>query len=425
MSKYLIIGNSAGGVGAAEAIREVDKVGAIAIISDEPYPAYSRPLISEYLCGERNLEGMLYRPSDMYSRNHIETHLGKKVSKLHLENKQVELETGEKLNWEKLLLATGGTPIVPAMEGMGKRGIFTFTTLDDAKAIETMKGQARRVVVIGGGLIGMSVTEALVKLGLEVSVVELVGRVLSAILDEPASRLVEAALKSAGVKLFTGKTVKKILGRGANEEIVGGVELSDGQKLDCDLVIVAIGVSPRTQLAKDTAIKLNRGIVVDNYMATNSPGVYACGDVAEAYDYIYGAYRLTPIWPNAYMGGRVAGYNMAGKVTEYQGGTNANSLKYFGLPIVTAGMVNLPSKDGYEIISSADGNIYKKIVIKDDRIMGIVFMGDIQRSGVIFGLMREGVKVTSFKDNLLSENFGISCFPDEMRKNKLQRQGGK
>lgn len=422
MPEYLIIGNSAGGIGAAEAIREVDKSGAITIISDEPYPAYSRPLISEYLCGERNLEGMLYRPSDMYARNHIETHLGQKVAKLHLENRQAELDTGEKISWEKLLLATGGTPIVPAMEGMGRRGIFTFTTLDDAKAIEKLKGQARRVVVIGGGLIGMSVTEALVKLGLEVSVVELVDRVLSAILDEPASRLVEKALKDAGVKLFTGKTVKTILGRGANEEIVGGVELSDGQKVDCDLVVVAIGVSPRTQLVKDTAIKLNRGIVVDNHMATNCPGVYACGDVAEAYDYIYSAYRLTPIWPNAYVGGRVAGYNMAGKVTEYAGGTNANSLKYFGLPIVTAGMVNLPVKDGYEILSKAEGSIYKKIVLKENRIMGIVFMGDIQRSGVIFGLMKEGVKVSSFKDTLLSDNFGISFLPDELRKERFKPQ---
>ncbi|MBI4287125.1 MAG: NAD(P)/FAD-dependent oxidoreductase [Chloroflexi bacterium] len=420
MPEYLIIGNSAGGIGAVEAIREVDKDGAITIVSDEPYPAYSRPMISEYLCGERNLEQILYRPSDMYSRNHIDARLGKKVVKLHIDARQAELEGGEKIGWEKLLLATGGTPIVPAMEGMGKRGISTFTTLDDAKAIEALKGQARRAVVIGGGLIGMSVTEALVKLGLEVAVVELMDRVLGALLDEPASRLVETKLLSNGVKLYTDKTVKTIAGRGANDSIVGGVVLSDGQKLDCDLVIVAIGVSPRTQLVKDTLVKLNRGIVVDNHMATNVAGIHACGDVAEAYDYVYRTFRLTPIWPNAYVGGRVAGFNMAGKTTEYRGGTNANSLKYFGLPVVTAGMVNPPSKDGLEIISKAEGDVYKKVILKGGRIQGIVFMGDIQRSGIVFGLMRDGVDVTGFKDKLLSEDFGLSYLPESMRKEKIK-----
>ena len=421
MPEYLIIGNSAGGIGAVEAIRGVDAEGAITMVSDEPYPAYSRPLISEYLSEERSLKEMLYRPSAFYAQNHIETRLGQKLTKLYLETRQAELETGEKVSWGKLLLATGGAPIVPAMEGMGRRGIFTFTTLNDAKTIERLKGHIRKVVVIGGGLIGMSVTEALVKLRLEVSVVEMMDRVLSTILDEPASRLVEEALLREGVKLFTGRTVKTILGRGG-EEVVGGVVLSDGRKLVCDLVVVAIGVSPRTQLVKDTAIKVNRGILVDSHMATNVPGVYACGDVAEAYDHIYGTNRLTPIWPNAYLGGRVAGYNMAGKVTEYPGGTNANSLKYFGLPIVTAGLVNPPAQDGYEVLSKANGH-YKKVVLKDGRIVGIAFVGDIQRSGVVFGLMREGVEVTAFKDALLADNFGLSYLPDKMRQDKLKAHG--
>ena len=421
MPEYLIIGNSAGGIGAVEAIRGVDAEGAITMVSDEPYPAYSRPLLSEYLSEERSLKEMLYRPSAFYAQNHIETRLGQKLTKLYLETRQAELETGEKVSWGKLLLATGGAPIIPAMEGMGRRGIFTFTTLNDAKTIERLKGHIRKVVVIGGGLIGMSVTEALVKLRLEVSVVEMMDRVLSTILDEPASRLVEEALLREGVKLFTGRTVKTILGRGG-EEVVGGVVLSDGRKLVCDLVVVAIGVSPRTQLVKDTAIKVNRGILVDSHMATNVPGIYACGDVAEAYDHIYGTNRLTPIWPNAYLGGRVAGYNMAGKVTEYPGGTNANSLKYFGLPIVTAGLVNPPAQDGYEVLSKANGH-YKKVVLKDGRIVGIAFVGDIQRSGVVFGLMREGVEVTAFKDALLADNFGLSYLPDKMRQDKLKAHG--
>jgi NAD(P)H-nitrite reductase large subunit len=163
-TKYLSIGNSAGGIGAAEAIREVDRAGSITIISDEPYPPYSRPLISKYLTKERTLERMLFRPVDFYSQNNIVSLLGKKVKGLGLESHTAELNGDERVVWEKLLLATGGIPIVPRIEGIGKGGVFTFTTIDDAKAIDGFLDNADKAVVIGGGLIGISVTEALVRI---------------------------------------------------------------------------------------------------------------------------------------------------------------------------------------------------------------------------------------------------------------------
>jgi len=416
-TKYLIIGNSAGGIGAAEAIREVDREGSLTIVSEEPYPVYSRPLISKYLSGERTLDGMLYRPADFYQRNGITSVLGKAVSQLGLDSRTVELDNGDTIHWQKLLLATGGVPIFPRIEGSGKKGVFTFTTLDDAKAIDECLDKGNKAVVIGGGLIGISVTEALKKRGTEVTVVEMKERILNTILDEQASLMAEERIVQAGVRIIGSHTVSEVVG----EDWVTGVVLDDGREISCSLVVVAIGVFPRTELALNAGIGVNRGIVVDNRMATDCADVYACGDAVEAYDFVYYANRPTPIWPNAHIGGRVAGYNMAGVETEYAGGTAMNALNYFGLEIASAGIVIPPSEEEYEVLCRQNGSTYRKAVIKDDLLMGMVFVGDIERSGIVFGLMRDRVNVGSFKQAILSDDFGLAFLPREIWQERLER----
>jgi NAD(P)H-nitrite reductase large subunit len=414
-TKYLIIGNSAGGIGAAEAIREVDKKDALTIVSDEPYPAYSRPLISKYLTGERNLEEILFRPLDFYDQNNIIFLPGKKVSHLGLDHQSAQLEDGEQIAWEKLLLAVGGKPIFPRMKGSSKRGVFTFTNLDDAKEIDRFLDNARKAVVIGGGLIGISATEALIKRGVDVIVVEMKERILNTILDEQASLMAEEVLKQAGVEIIAGQTVAKVNGRGTVEEVI----LDNGTAIPCNLVVVAIGVLPRPELALDAKLEVNRGMVVDRHMATNHPRVYACGDVAEAYDFVYGDNRPTPVWPNAYVGGRIAGLNMAGVTDEYPGSTAINSLNYFGIDIASAGMPTAPNNNGYETISKQEGNIYQKVILKNDLIMGMIFVGNIEKSGIIFGLMRDRVNVESFKQSLLADDFGLAFFPRALWQERL------
>jgi NAD(P)H-nitrite reductase large subunit len=412
---YLIIGNSAGGIGAAEAIRQVDKKGALTIVSDEPYPAYSRPLISKYLTGERTLEEILFRPLDFYDQNNIVFLPGKEVSHLELDHQTAQLEDGEQIAWEKLLLATGGKPIFPRMKGSSKRGVLTFTNLDDARAIDRFLDNVKKAVVIGGGLIGISVTEALMKRGVNVIVVEMKEHILNTILDQQASLMAEEVIKQAGVEIIAGQTVVRVNGKGTVEEVI----LDNGAAIACDLVVVAIGVSPRPELALDAKLEINRGIVVDRHMATNHPGVYACGDVAEAYDFVYGENRLTPIWPNAYIGGRIAGLNMAGITDEYPGSTAINSLNYFGIGIASAGMSAAPNDDGYETISKQEGNIYQKVILKNDLIMGMIFVGNIEKSGIIFGLMRDRVNVESFKQSLLADDFGLAFFPRPLWQERL------
>ena len=238
---------------------------------------------------------------------------------------------------------------------------------------------------------------------------------MNTILDEHTSSLAEKAFRGAGIKVITGHTVVEISGNDSVTEAI----LNDGATIPCDLVIVAIGVLPRLDLVSNTEIKINRGVVVDQYMSTNCPNIYACGDVSESYDLVYDENRVIPVWPNAYMGGRVAGFNMAGVRTEYPASTSLNSLNYFGIDIVSAGLVTSLGED-YEVITRQENNLYKKVILKNGLISGLIFAGEIEQSGILFDLMKNSVVVEEFKQSLLSDDFGLASLPPELWKVKLQ-----
>ena len=420
MAKYLIVGASAAGIGAVEAIREMDPIGTITVISDESCTQYSRPMISDFVSGKADVQKMKCRTDDFWKENNAEARTGKKAVSLNLTEKTVSLEDGEKIVYEKLLLATGGKPFIPKMEGQDKDGVFTFTTIQDAQrlAAKIDSIQAKSAVVIGAGLIGISVTDALVKRGLKVTVVELQEKILSLLLDAKASDIVESVIREAGVNFATGQSVQKIVGKPENDGAVGGVILTKGDQIPCDLVIIAIGVIPRTELVTGTAVKINRGIVVDNFMQTNVADVYASGDVAEAYDFILNQNRLLPLWPLAVLEGRIAGYNMAGMKSTYAGGTNMSSLKYFGLPIVSIGLANPKEDPTLEIIVKQDANrnVYKKLVLKNNVIVGLTLVNCIERSGILFHLIKNQINVKKFKHDLLRDDFGLAVLPVSLQR---------
>jgi NAD(P)H-nitrite reductase large subunit len=420
MAKYLIVGASAAGIGAVEAIREIDPIGTITVISEEACPQYSRPMISDFVSGKADFQKMKCRTDDFWKENNTEALTAKKAVALNLTEKTVSLEGGEKVTFEKLLLATGGKPFVPKMEGSDKDGVFTFTTIKDAERLASKIDsiQAKSAVVIGAGLIGISVTEALAKRGLKVTVVELQEKILSLILDAKASDIVEDVVRKAGVNIVTGQSVQKIMGKPDNDSAVGSVILTKGDQIPCDLVIVAIGVIPRAELVAGTTVKINRGIVVDNFMQTNVPDVYASGDVAEAYDFILNQNRLLPLWPLAVLEGRIAGYNMAGVKTIYAGGTNMSSLKYFGIPIVSIGLANPKEDPTLEVLvkSDVERKVYKKLVLKNNVIVGMTLVNCIERAGILFHLMKNQVNVKKFKQELLADNFGLATLPVSLQR---------
>jgi NAD(P)H-nitrite reductase large subunit len=418
-SKYVIVGACAAGIGAVEAIREVDPTGEITVISEEACSHYSRPMISDFVSGKADLEKMKTRDDEFWQKNAVKIVFGKAVS-LDTLGKSVSMDGGQKVTYEKLLLATGGKPFVPKMEGQDKEGVYTFTNISDAERLAQKidAGEVKNAIVIGAGLIGISITEALIKRGVKVTMVELQNKILSLLLDPKASTIVETVVRKAGVNIFTGQSVVKITGKPGKESVVGGVVLTKGDQIACDIVVCAIGVIPRTELVVGSAVKVNRGIVVNNTMQTSVPDVYASGDVAETYDFVLKQNRTLPLWPLAVLEGKIAGYNMAGKKADYAGGTNMSSLKYFGIPIVSIGLTNPKPDPTLEILLKEDTarGVYKKLVLNDGVLVGITFLGDIERAGILFYLMKNKVNVGAFKQALLADDFSLAALPVSLRK---------
>jgi len=426
--RYVIIGNSASGIAAIEAIRESDKKGKITVISDEPHFNYSRPLIS-YLLGKKvPFEMKPYREKDFYKDNKVKLILNKKATKLDLKQKVVVLTGKQRIHFDKLLIATGGTPIIPEIKGSNLGGVFTFTKLADVEKIERYikANKVKGAVIIGGGLIGLKATEALIELGIKVTIVELADRILSATFDKKASSIIEAALEKIGCKLITNNTVVEMKGKNKkacpvrNRRFSNGVKeviLKNKESIPTDLVIVAIGVRPNIELVKNTLIKTDRGILVDNFLQTNIKDIYAAGDCCEAKDSLLNKNWPIAIWPVAVRQGKIAGYNMAGMKKEYQGSFAMNSVELCGIPTISMGE-SCPEGGGYQVLEylEQEKSIYKKIVLKDNKIVGTIFVGDIERAGIYTGLIKDKIDVSSFKEHLLREDFGLISLPKEYRK---------
>lgn len=415
---YVIVGNSAAAVAAIEAIRKVDQKNPITVISDEPYHTYSRPLISYYLAGKVDEKKMLYRPKNFYQQHKVKTILGRWVVGLKPSKKMIVLDTKREIKYGKLLIATGGKPFIPPIKGLEGKGAYSFTKLDDAKEVAKIAKKAERVVVIGGGLIGLKAAEGLIDLGVKVTIVELADRILSTILDEKGSKIFTDHLKGLKTEIITNNTVTEVI---RQDGAVQKVKLKDGGEIPCDMVIVAIGVVPNTDIVKGTKIKTDRGIIVDEKMETSVKGIYAAGDVVETYDVLAKTRKPAPIWPNAYEQGEVAGLNMAGEKRLYPGSFGMNSLEVCGLPTITVGLFDAKG-DGYKVLTSGNlrDKVYKKIVLKGDYIVGGVFVGDIDRAGIITGLIKDKVNVKAFKQYLLSDDFGYAVFPESLRSERLK-----
>ena len=421
--KYLIIGGSVAGIAAVEGIREVDKKGSIGLISYEPYHAYSRPMISNYLMEDIGIEDMYYRPLEFYDQEHVDTFLGRRVVAIDPEERRVDFEDKDSLFYENLLVASGGRPIVPRIGGVDKKGVYSFLSFDNAKEIKSSIDDIERAVVIGGGLSGMKASEALCKVGIRVSVVEMLDRVLAPVYDRKGTEIIREVFEEKGVEIYTSSQAEEIYGREGKEDRVGGVALKGGMRLPADIVILAVGVIPQTDFLKDTGIEMNRGISVDETMKTSLPHVYAAGDVAEAYDIITGVRRLIPIWPKAYYEGRTAGLNMAGRHEEFKGIFPMNSADFFGLPTMSAGVVNPEDEGAYEMLVDyrPESRYYKKLLIRDEKIDGMIMIGDaVDRAGIILGLIRERANVQGFKDRLLDEHFSLADLPEPIRRARIR-----
>jgi NAD(P)H-nitrite reductase large subunit len=412
---YVIIGNSVAAVGAIRGIRSIDNKGNITVISRERHTAYGRPLISYLLGGLVTEKRMPYLPADFYEKERVNLLLNSEVIGIDSAKQKVTLSAGDTISYDRLLIATGGDPFVPPIEGLsGKERIFTFTTWDDADKLKGIAADIGKVVVIGGGLIGLKAAEGLHLLGKQITIVELADRILSAAFDRTAGKVVAKKMKAGGIDVITDDTVVRIEGEDA---VISGVTLKSGDFLPCDTVIVAIGVRPACSFLKGSKVEVNRGIVVNEQMETSVKGIFAAGDVAEASDFFTGQKNPMPIWPDAYIQGDVAGVAMAGGTKIYGGGLAMNSIELFKVPTISMGITNPVEPKEFEILTYQDleSYQYRKIVLNGDRLVGAVLVGNVERAGIFAGLIREKVDITPFKGELLAQDFGIIKLPRELR----------
>jgi NAD(P)H-nitrite reductase large subunit len=415
---YLIIGNSAAGIGAAEAIRKIDTESQLTILSEEAYHAYSRPLIAEYLSNSIDIDRMWYRQQDFYQKNNIKLLLNTRVERIDPDSKKVFTASGAELSFDKLLIATGGTPIIPPIEGKETNGVYTFVRWDEVKRLKENQPEIKKAVVIGGGLIGLKATEHMSKSGVDVTIVELAETLLGAVLDKNASNILKHHFENFGVTVFTENTVSKIH---SNDGRASTVTLQDGTEVACDAVIIAIGVKPDMEILNNTSITRNKGIIVNEKLQTNYPDIYAAGDVAEAFDLLIEENRVLPIWPTAYRQGYIAGLNMAGHERIYCGGISMNSLEFFDLPIISAGFTTAEDESfNEEIILNEKNKVYKKIIIKDNKLAGFIYVNKIDRAGILTGLIQDKTDITSFKDEILKDSFGLIDLPEDVRERKFK-----
>ncbi len=405
--KYVIIGNSAGAVGCVEGIRQTDTDGGITLIASEPYHTYSRPLISYLLCGQTDEEKMKYRKASFYEDNKVDARLGVSVTKIDPAAKTVATDGGETIDYDRLFIATGSVPFIPPMSGLDTvEKKFTFMTLDSAKALDAALTPESRVLIIGAGLIGLKCAEGIHGKAGKITVVDLADRILPSILDKAGSDIMQKHIENHGIEFILSDSVKEFDGTTAT--------LNSGAAVDFDVLVIAVGVRPATDLAKDAGLNVNRGIVTDIKCRTSDPNIYAAGDCTESLDITTGQNKIMALLPNAYMQGECAGKNMAGGDACYDKGIPMNAIGFFGLHIVSAG-----SYDGEEYIES-DGVNYKKLVTKDGLLKGFILMGDVKRAGIYTSLIREQTPLNTIDFELVKRSPQLMAFAaDSERRRKL------
>lgn len=406
MSKIVIIGNSAAAVGCVEGVRSVDKNSEIVLIASEKHHTYSRPLISYLLYGKTDEQRMKYRPDSFYSDNMVDTMLGKTAVSVDPKGHTVKLESGEVISYDKLMVATGSSPFVPPMKGLDKvEKKFTFMTLDDAHALDKAISAESRVLVIGAGLIGLKCVEGIADKVKEIAVVDMADRILPSVLDAEGAELVQKSIEKHGVKFY--------LNDSAAELEPNKAKLKSGAEVEFDVLVVAVGVRPNIALMKDAGAECGRAIKTDNKCQTSLKDIYAGGDCTESYDITIGAERVLALLPNAYMQGNTAGVNMAGGEQLYENAIPMNAMGMFGYHMITAG-----SYEG-NVYTEKEGENYKKLFYKDNRLMGYIMIGDIKRAGIYTALIKNQTPLDSIDFELIKQKPQLMAFSAEDRREKL------
>lgn len=431
---HLIVGNSAAGISAAEAIRQTDPGAEIVILGAEPYPAYGRPLISYMIEGKTTEADIWLRDDGYYERNGFEALLGEgfRAVELRPEEHEVKLANGDVVGYGKCLLATGSVPFVPPIKGLSEgSNVFSFMSLDDAKRLWDAarlakglahgEGRASRTVVIGAGLIGLKAAEAVSRYADEVLVLELAPRILPAVLDDQGAAILQRRLEREGIVCRPGVSAEELV---VKEGRVVAAKLTDGEEVACDIVVAAVGVRPNSSLAVDAGAEQGRGLVCDETLQTTLADVYAAGDIVQTTDVLDGSKHPLALWPNAVRQGRQAGLHMAGSksVQPYRGGFAVNAVDFFDSSLITAGVINPPEDaDEFESRVVAGDGKYAKFVTRRNRLVGYILLNRPENAGIYTSLIETEEDLDAVDPSMFEsapQNLG---FPERERWRRLHR----
>ncbi|MGC9348479.1 MAG: NAD(P)/FAD-dependent oxidoreductase, partial [Anaerolineae bacterium] len=368
--RFVIAGGGVAGITAAMDLARRE-LGEVVVYSDEEYPYYYRPQLTEFLAGNLTMSRLLRRPLSWYEERGIQLKLGQPVTAVDTEHKVVTVDGQKDVPYDKLLLAMGSLPWVPPIKGADKHGVLTWRTLEDTLEMEKAAISCHNVVVIGGGLLGLEASRGLKTFCARVTVVEFFPRLMPRQLDAVGARLLQDFVEGLGIEVFVGARTEEIEGN----DTVTGVRLHGGEVLPTQTVVCATGVRPNDAIAEAAGIEVDRGVVVDDHMATSAPDVYAAGDIA-----VYKGYSWA-IAPIAQAQSRVAAANMAGEEKIYDVVVPSTTLKVVGIDVSSVGLVN-PTEEDDERVEvrhlDKEAGTYKKVVLRDEVIVGSIVINDRQ-----------------------------------------------
>ena len=390
--KYVIIGVGAAGITAAKTIRKADKEASLTMISVDTH-VHSRCMLHKYLSHERTEAQLSFVPDDFFEKNRITWKKGQSVAKLHEKEKQVELSNGEPVDYDKLLIATGANSFIPPVGNLREaKNVFGLRHLSDAQAIDSYAKEAKNIIIIGSGLVGLDAAYGLMETGKKVSIVEMADQILPVQLDKTAAKEYQKRFEAAGAKFYLGRKAAET--KMDAEGKITTVVLDNGEELKSDFIIVAAGVRSATSGFEAKEIVIDRGMQVDEYMQTGAKDIYAAGDVT----------GLSGIWPNAQKQGETAALNMMGAQVPYTDRfALKNTINFFGLNSLCVGAIKPQEND--VVIAREDASNYKRVIIRNGKITGVLLQGDISHAGIWQYLIKNQIPVSGIEKDIFALDF--------------------
>ena len=418
---HVVIGSGVAGIAAIEALRSLDSDGIVTLIGNDPYGFYSRPGLAYYLTGELHDKALFPRTAEDLKRLNFRYIKGK-VTKISRPERNLELENQSHIPYDRLLIAVGAHAMPLEVPGADLEGVHKLDHMSDAKLILKHARRGKMAVVVGGGITALELVEGLLSRGMKVHYLLRGDRYWSNVLDEQESHIVEHRLQEEGVTLTYHAEVIEVMGRNGK---VSGVRLLNGQMLKCDLVAYAIGIRARVDLAKQAGLAIDRGILVNEYLQTNDPDIFAAGDVAQAYDPLSGRSILDSLWTPARQQGHAAGLNMAGRKTAYVKAPPFNVTRLAGLTTTIIGTVGRGRDDDLVGIARGDSETWRqlpdsmvaqtgyevnrlRLLVGEKTLLGAIIMGDQKLSFPLEKIISGNMDISPIRERLLAPTAKVS-----------------